>query len=77
MVRDIVVNVLSVDDTMGQQHRQHLVNNRITKKTCYASVWHISMIIRESVVSRDICVVHGMCLLSNVYYIVCVNNKLE
>ena len=35
------------------------------------------MRIRDIVVSRDICVVHGVCLLSNVYYIVCVDNKLE
>ena len=68
---------LSVDDTLEQQHRQHLVKNHITTKTWYVSVWHTSIIIEESVVSRDICVVHGMCLLSNVYYIVCVDNKLE
>ena len=62
-----------MDDTMEQQHRQHLVKNHITKKGDRGE----SMRIRESVVSRDICVVHDVCLLSNVYYIVCVNNKLE
>ena len=73
------MNVLSVDDALGQQQRQHLLNNHITTQTRYVSVWYISAIIRESVVSRDmyICVVHGICLLSNVYYIVCVDNKLE
>ena len=77
MVRDIIVNVLSVDDALGQQQIQHLVNNHITTKTWYVSVWHTSIIIEESVVSRDICVVHGVSLLSNVYYIVCADNKLE
>ena len=73
------MNVLSVDDALGQQHRQHLVNNHITTKatTIYVSVWYRSTIMRETVVSRYIRVVHGVCLPSNVYYIVCADNKLE
>ena len=55
MVREIIVNILSVDDALGQQQRQHLVKNHITTKTRYVSVWYISAMIRESLVSRDIC----------------------